>query len=162
MATKAQVVKRLVAGSDQQLTQLEERLGELDAQVQELAALVKRLASDAERAVQATSAAQKAAEDAAKVTSLTRSLEAKYEALSRAVGEMKATLAKHGERLDGHYRALKARHEDTQACEKNFKIIGGEIRKANEWFHELDSRVNRLEEWIIKLHPERFRQRKRR
>jgi len=151
MADRAELAKKLAATSDQRLTGLEERVEELAAQVRGLVARVNRSAPDAnvQKVLQAASAAQKAAEDA---TALTRSLEAKYSGLSRAVDEVKAKFAEHDKRLDHHHQWLVARTEDDERAEQHFRDLYKRLKAVEKG-------LERVTTWVMKLHPGQFKKR---
>ena len=84
--------------------------------------------------------------------SLTRSLEAKYEALSRAVEEMKGKLAEHGAKLAKHRKELDLRYKDDKNFVKHFNVVYDRLGA-------IEKRVGQVSTWVVKLHPGQFRKR---
>lgn len=82
--------------------------------------------------------------------SLARSLEAKYEALSRAVEEMKGKLAEHDAELAEHAKKLRSRYKDDENFAKHFKVVYGRL-------DAIEKRVGQVSTWVVKLHPRQFR-----
>ena len=148
----------LLEKASERLKSVEDRLEAVERKLSALEDELKQLAHHRHpeyvevKALKELSESRKVAEG---VTSFTRSLEAKYGALSRAVEEMKAELARHGKLLEVHHKGLKARTEDDKL--------------ANEYIGDLYKRVKALEEavervttLVVKLHPTRFKKVKKR
>ena len=134
--------ERLKSAEDR-LEKMERKLTALEGKLGELAR--HRHPEYAE--VEGLSEVQEAVEG---LRSLARSLEAKYEALSRAVEEMKGKLAKHDAELADHNEWLRYRYKDDKNFVKHFNAVYDRLDKLEKRIKEVSTRV-------VKLHPRQFR-----